>query len=142
LDFSESYEKYCGCGEGTILVETDGKEYPCLVFSPITLPKERLEALKTLDFSDPATFIDDKCRKCILRKGCNKCYGMSFLQTGNPAYAPPFNCAAYKVQILANCILQKKMLELGLIDEPDATRQTNTLRFLKLLFNNLSAKQK
>ncbi len=142
LDLSNEYKKYCGCGEGTVLVETDGKEYPCPVFSPITLPKERLETLSTLDFLDQETFIGDKCKKCLLRKSCNKCYGMSFLQTGNPAYVPSFNCAAYKIQVLANCILQEKLLKRNLIKEQDKEHLFNTLSIIKLIFNHSTIKQK
>lgn len=142
LDLSNEYKKYCGCGEGTVLVETDGKEYPCPVFSPITLPKERLETLSTLDFLDQETFIGDKCKKCLLRKSCNKCYGMSFLLTGNPSYVSSFNCAAYKIQVLANCILQEKLLKRNLIKEQDKEHLFNTLSIIKLIFNHSTIKQK
>lgn len=140
LDMSNKYEKYCGCGEGTILIETNGDEYPCPVFSPVTLPNERLESLKALDFTNPETFIDDKCKKCLLRKGCNRCYGMSFLQTGNPAFVSSFNCAAYQMQVLANCILQKKLLQKRLIKEQDEEQLTNALNALELLFNHSNSK--
>lgn len=136
LDCSGTYEKYCGCGEGTVLIESDGTVYPCPVFSPITQPKERLEALKTLDFNDPATFIGNKCKQCLLHKGCNKCYGMSFLLTGNPSYVSPFHCAAYKIQVLANCILQQKLMECKLLKTQDTKSMAYILNVMKIIFNH------
>ena len=138
LDFSDSYEKYCGCGEGTLLIESDGTEFPCPVFSPISLPKERLEALKGMDFADPSMFVGDMCKKCLLRKGCIKCYGMSFIQTGNPAYVSPFNCAAYKIQVLANCVLQEKMMERDLLNSQEKKNMANVLRAMRIIFNHSS----
>ena len=138
LDTSSNYKKYCGCGEGTILIDTDGREYPCPLFSPISLPKERIDSLKNLDFTNPDVFIDEKCRRCLLRSTCPKCYGMSYKQTGDPAFVPSFNCAAYKIQVLANCILQKKLLQNNQIAEEKITALCKVLDVLNLLFNHLS----
>lgn len=135
LDSSSDFEKYCGCGEGTILIDTNGEVYPCPVFSPIALPKERIDSLTEINFLDPETFIDIKCKTCLLRKNCPKCYGMSFKQTGNPAYVSSVQCAAYKIQVLANCILQRKLLQKNLISEDERESIINALNLLKMLFN-------
>lgn len=135
LDASGKYEKYCGCGEGTILIETDGRVYPCPVFSPITLPADRLEVLDEIDFSNPDNFNDPKCNKCLLHRSCPKCYGISFLLSGDPAFVPPFNCIAYRIQVLANCILQKKLLQGDRIPEDKKNSLSKILHILELLFN-------
>ena len=94
--------------------------------------------LKGMNFADPSMFIGDKCKKCLLRKGCIKCYGMSFIQTGNPAYVSPFNCAAYKIQVLANCVLQEKMMERDLLNSQEKKNMANVLRAMRIIFNHSS----
>lgn len=136
LDTSSKYKKYCGCGEGTILIDTDGEVYPCPVFSPISLSGERIASLKNIDFSNPDNFIDRKCRSCLLRTACPKCYGMSYKQTGNPAYVSSFNCAAYKIQVLANCILQRELLKRNIMQEQDKTDLRKVLDILEILFDS------
>ena len=136
LDTSSDYKKYCGCGEGTILIDTNGERYPCPVFSPVSLPKERLASLKNIDFSDPDNFIDRSCKNCLLRTTCPKCYGMSYKQTGNPAYVSSFNCSAYKIQVLANCILQRELLKRNVLPKQDNAILYRMLDILEILFNN------
>lgn len=136
LDTSSKYKKYCGCGEGTMLIDTDGEVYPCPVFSPISLSKERIASLKNIDFSNPDNFIDRKCRCCLLRTACPKCYGMSYKETGNPAYVSSFNCVAYKIQVLANCILQRELLKKNVLQKQDNAILYNMLEMLEILFNN------
>lgn len=135
LDTSEEHGKYCGCGEGTTLIDIDGKEYPCPVFSPITLPKERLESLDKIDFSNPELFMDSKCGKCLLKRTCPKCYGINYLLTGDPCKGSTFSCRAFRTQVLANCILQQRMLEKGLIPEIDRKPLQNVLQLILGLFN-------
>ncbi len=133
LDFTRSYEKFCGCGVSTTLFDGDGKEYPCPVFSPITLSKERLDSLSTIDFYDTDSFISKECKKCVLHRSCPKCYGMNFVQTGNPAIQNAFYCKAYKIQLLANCILTEYLLCQGFITGELAERNRNVLRILQYI---------
>lgn len=135
LDTSEDYGKYCGCGEGTILIDIDGKVYPCPVFSPITLPKYLLEGLNKIDFSNPKLFMDSKCGKCLFKRTCPKCYGINFLLTGDPGKVSSFGCSAFRIQVLANCILQQRMLEKGLIAENDRVPLQKVLQLILALFN-------
>lgn len=116
IDLSCSYAKHCGCGEGTSLINIDGKTYPCPVFSPSTLPRELLEGLDKIDFTDVLTFVPQPCRRCVLHRACPKCYGMNYLHAGKVDYFNAFNCRAYKIQVLANCILQQELLENKKID--------------------------
>lgn len=110
IDLSYSYTKHCGCGEGTSLVDVDGKTYPCPVFSPSTMPHELLKDLEKIDFTDVLTFVPQKCRRCVLHRACPKCYGMNYLHTRKMDYFNEFNCRAFKIQVLANCILQQELL--------------------------------
>lgn len=116
VDTSCTYVKHCGCGEGTSLVDTNGAIYPCPVLSPITLSKNQLDSLKEIDFSDVNQFISEECKKCVLHRTCPKCYGMNFLSTGKVNSFDQFGCSAFKIQVLANCILQEKLVESGLCE--------------------------
>ncbi len=110
VDFSFSVSKHCGCGEGTSLVDVDGTSYPCAVFSPVTMTSDFLKNMKDIDFSDYNAFTPDECKKCLLHRACPKCYGMTFLQTGKVNAFDDFKCSAFKIQVLANCYMQQKLL--------------------------------
>lgn len=131
VDFSLSHVKHCGCGEGTSLVDIDGSEYPCPVFSPSTMREDILEALKDIDFTDINKFVPEECRNCILHRACPKCYGMNFLKTGKINYFNRFGCKAFKIQVLANCILQEQLHKDGLCENHD--RMLATLHLLNAI---------
>lgn len=111
IDLSFSYTKHCGCGEGTSLIDVDGKTYPCPVFSPSTMSHELLESLEHIDFTDVLTFVPQECRRCVLHRACPKCYGMNYLHTKRIDYFNEFNCRAFKIQVLANCVLQQELVK-------------------------------
>lgn len=119
IDLSYSYTKHCGCGEGTSLINVDGKTYPCPVFSPSTMSHELLEGLEDIDFTDVLAFVPQKCRQCVLHRACPKCYGMNYLHTGKIDSFNEFNCRAFKIQVLANCILQQELLKYKAIEDKE-----------------------
>ena len=61
---------------------------------------------------------------------------MSYKETGNPAYVSSFNCVAYKIQVLANCILQRELLKKNVLQKQDNAILYNMLKMLEILFNN------
>lgn len=115
LLFSKEYRKYCGCGEGTTVIDTDGTRYPCIMFAPLTLPKERFEQIRNMDFGDESLFQSKECSLCLLRNLCPRCYGMSYLSYGDVKKQDSFMCQAFKIQFLSNCSFLQKMIEKGLV---------------------------
>lgn len=119
IDLSYSYTKHCGCGEGTSLIDVDGKIYPCPVFSPSTMSRDLLDGLENIDFADVLAFVPQKCRKCVLHRACPKCYGMNYLHASRVDYFNEFSCRAFKIQVLANCILQQERLKNGITENKE-----------------------
>jgi uncharacterized protein len=102
--------KYCGTGSGTELVDTDGKHYPCHIISPVTLNKEQMESVTSVDFSDRTCFSNEICETCMLVNSCPNCYGMNLLHTGNMKNRFQLLCQGFILQFMANCKLQAKLL--------------------------------
>lgn len=97
-------DKPCGCGEDLICIDTDGKEYACHMFAPITIGENKSDMAKSaLDFTQHEKFIDDMCRDCLLQATCTNCPGMNYITTGKVNKQDSFTCKANKVIFLANC---------------------------------------
>ena len=58
--------KRCGCGEDIVCVDTDGKEYPCQMYAPLSMSKQLFDTVKDIDFSDGKNFEIPECQQCIL----------------------------------------------------------------------------
>lgn len=108
------WKKRCSCGEGLVCYDTDGKPYPCHLFSPVTLDENQLNLFQrcNINFSDADTFADDKCEKCAIRRCCSRCYGMNFIYTGTVASAPYIFCRASQIEFFATCSLLYRRLRL------------------------------
>lgn len=135
LKLYDNNRKFCGCGEMMVCVDTNGEVYPCQMFAPITLPMDRVNKVKEINFNDHSFFINDKCAKCMLSLICPRCYGMSYKQTGDITFQQPFLCKAFKIQYLSNCKLIEELIKRN--PELDKTGEyTATLNFInRYLFN-------
>ena len=129
----DEHTKHCGCGEGTVLIDTDGKRYPCQMFAPITTDSEKVSEVLRKDFSDIENFIVEKCRHCVLRNCCSRCYGINFLEHGDMRKQSDYLCRTFKIQFLTNCYLAQRLLEEHLIEEEEEELR-ETLEIADLLF--------
>lgn len=104
---ADNWKKRCSCGSRLVCYDTDGKPYPCHLFSPITLNEKQLRLFqnRNINFSDIDIFVDDKCEKCAIRKCCSRCYGMNYLYTGSIASTPYIFCSASQIEFFATCSL-------------------------------------
>lgn len=104
--------KICGTGESMILVDVDGKEYPCPYFSTLTMPDSFLQSIKTIDFSNHDLFTDNDCKNnCYIYPICRGCYGDNFMSTGKVNKRSYQKCSLNQVFSKATAkLLAKKML--------------------------------
>lgn len=99
-----SIQRRCGTGtDDYIVYDCDGKAYPCHMFSPLVLPKEKLNFVSELQFLDNTTFQNPLCRNCVLQPICPTCYGLNFKRTGDPALKEAYYCRVFRSQVLAAC---------------------------------------
>lgn len=104
--------KTCSCGEDLVCVDWTGKSYACHLFSPVSITYDKAERSNIIyDFSNHKQFISDTCQKCMLRKVCNRCYGMNYLCTNDVTKPSPFHCSAFKIMFAANCRFRLRQAE-------------------------------
>lgn len=103
--------KICSCGEHLTCVDVDGREYACHLFSPVAMPREKADESRKIDFSCHENFRSEKCDNCRLRLMCTRCYGMSFMSSGNVNTTDPIDCASFKIIYIANCRHQLRLAE-------------------------------
>lgn len=107
----ESRQKKCGCGEQIVCIDTDGKEYACHLFAPITVQQSIAKASQQLNFVHYTDFENDVCRGCLLSPLCTTCYGMNFLTTGDITRQAPFTCQAFKIQFFIACDMNYRLAQ-------------------------------
>lgn len=87
--------KKCGSGVSMVVVDIDGKTYPCTYFSPLSMDNKLLEKVSQIDFHDNEAFVNQDCIKnCYLYPICNSCYAGNFVTTGSI-----FRCSYQKCEI-------------------------------------------
>ena len=92
--------KRCGCGEDIVCVDTDGKEYPCQMYAPISMSKQLFDTVKDIDFSDGKNFEIPECQQCILHSCCPACSGCNLKYNGAINKLDPFYCKAFVIQFM------------------------------------------
>ena len=108
-DKKRSYSgKQCHCGEDLVCIDINGAEYPCHLFSPVSITDtKRIEGIKSIVFSNHDAFNMNPCRDCYLNPICTvHCYGMNYKSYGSVSHNSPFHCHAFKLLFVENCRLQ------------------------------------
>lgn len=106
--------KQCFCGESLVCIDSDGKAYPCHLFSPISLTETEREGVPNICFTDYVLFNSGVCQKCFLNAICNNhCYGMNYKSFGTINKSSPFHCQAFKILFVENCRLQYRMAKIN-----------------------------
>lgn len=97
----------CGCGRAFKSYDIDGTDYPCQVFSPLSMNYELAGQARMLDFDHIEKDCQGVCASCMLRKLCMNCPGINFRDYGDCNRRSSFNCAQFKLFFLASCKLFK-----------------------------------
>ena len=110
--------KWCGCGTNMVTVDIDGKEYPCHLFLPSSMPNKI--NWNRLNFSDNHLFSDDECKRCLIKNICPTCYGINLVRENDVKKRDRNLCELYKILALANSYLKGLMIEKNIltIDNP------------------------
>lgn len=131
--------KKCGTGDNMIVVDCDGKKYPCIYFSPVTMNEYQLSWLTKQDLKDAELFIDKKClENCYFYPVCEGCYGDNFTSTGTLCSRSKQKCILNKLRIVAAANYQGQMLVMKLKHAHQLTpKEESTIKaILKINANN------
>lgn len=103
-------KKFCGTGTNMTCIASDGKKYPCHTFMPLTTGSSSIdiEAVYQILRADDTT--DDKCLGCPIIDKCPTCYGINFIERGNPILRGRVDCMMEKIRARASAYLLAKML--------------------------------
>lgn len=118
--YREPMRPTCGIGNDYVTVDTDGGVYPCHMFSSLALTQEQKERAAAFCMGERRDFDVPACKDCILRLVCPRCYGMSFLRTGDPFAVDINMCRLFRQQVKGACSYQiKRMAQLETMTEND-----------------------
>lgn len=104
--------KNCGIGgKGTCFYDVDGKKYPCVMCTPMTLSDDKLEALEKIDFENDNIFIDTSCNEsCFIYPICSNCSGSNYKRTGRFDIRDYSKCMIKKLEVLFCAELEGRKL--------------------------------
>ncbi len=120
---------YCGAGKHLVCFAADGRQFPCVRFSPICSSRP----------VDPGQFsirrVNEKCEKCVFERLCPTCEGHNFEVTGSCFARTDFHCEFFRLELLASaklCFLDERE-RLPLEGSNADSERENLTRVRKLL---------
>lgn len=108
--YQDQMHRRCGIGCNYDTVDLDGNIYPCHLFSSLALSAEEVMQAKEYRMGERDDFTVNSCTECILNPICPRCYGMSFLRTGDPFSVDHNLCRLFKHQVKGACSYQIKRM--------------------------------
>ena len=108
--YQDQMLRRCGIGCNYDTVDLDGKKYPCHLFSSLALSPAEIMHSEEYRMGERDDFTVISCTECILNPICPRCYGMSFLRTGDPFSVDQNLCRLFKHQVKGACSYQIKRM--------------------------------
>lgn len=106
-----NFKRWCGAGVTMRVYDVTGKLFPCHFFQEFAIGKEKSVLAEKIDFSDDGSFIDEKCKNCLLVPLCPTCYGYNYATTGDISKRDDGMCVLTKHCILAASYLAYQRLQ-------------------------------
>ena len=96
------WRKNCGIGgRGVRFYDIDGKCYPCVMCTPMTLTKDQINVLHTFDMEDDQLFVDSRCNQsCFIYPICSNCAGSNYKNRRNFSSRDYSKCMIKKLEVL------------------------------------------
>lgn len=133
----EKIDKYCGAGAKMICYDFDGESYPCHMFAPLSIGKEKAKQSRSLTFEQhiDCNMMNEECRSCPVIQLCPTCEGMNFDARGNVYARDRVYCQLIKAQILANSVFKYRQYSAGQLElsEEEEYRLLNNIRIIQTL---------
>ena len=129
----------CGVGVNVSIYDTDGKVYPCHLFLPIVTGEENIEnVIKSIDFENDSTLIDEHCLKCPIRNICRTCYGYNQLERGGVMNRNMTKCKMQLVEaeVISSFQIQYFLNKKSHLTKEDKLNLKAALTCYKLVHNN------
>ena len=129
----------CGVGVNVSIYDTDGKVYPCHLFLPIVTGEENVEnVIKSIDFENDSTLIDEYCLKCPIRNICRTCYGYNQLERGGVKNRNMTKCKMQLVEaeVISSFQIQYFLNKKSYLTKEDKLNLKAALTCYKLVHNN------
>lgn len=117
--------KQCGTGRNMAAYDVEGNIYPCQMFIPNTLDKNKWKEISEINFTkDISLFGNDECQGCVIHNICPTCYGDNYLKRGRIGARDKKLCKLMKTEKLAACDYKIRTL---LAKSPDRLTKTDYL---------------
>jgi len=89
--------RYCGAGHEMVVVDTDGKKYPCHRFIPWILGKE----FPITPINQQTRWKPEECNECKIVQSCPTCAGYNWEINNDSAVRTTYHCESHKMEVMA-----------------------------------------
>lgn len=113
---SDKAVRFCGAGRYMCSYDVDGRAYPCQFFMPLSIGEGKAANVKNIAFPNeiiPDEYLDEKCKRCVIRSACPNCFGANYASTGNIYSREDNMCRLTKIIMKARSFFRAKQWELG-----------------------------
>lgn len=98
--------RFCGAGHEMVVVDIDGKTYPCHRF----LPWVSGRSVTKTPLNCQKAWKPVECAQCKLIDSCPTCAGYNLEVNGDTGIRTTFHCEAYKAEVLSSATLEAMRL--------------------------------
>ena len=102
----DGYLRFCGAGHEMVMVDIDGKTYPCHRFSPWITGKPA--PVGPINFQKE--WRPEECNSCKLISICPTCAGFNWEINGDTGIRTRYHCDAFKIEFIASAKLEANRL--------------------------------
>ena len=120
-----------------ISYDVDGESYPCQLFMPLSVGREKADKSKSIHFYEdiiPDNLLAEDCRSCVIKALCPLCYGSNYIATGSIYSHDTSSCKLMKIIMKARSYLKGLMWQKGMLDLSDE-REALLLKSIHILQN-------
>lgn len=129
---AENVKRFCGAGHEMVVIDADGKKYPCHRFVPWITGRPA----PTDDANCQMAWKPEKCADCKLVLSCPICAGFNWEVYGDTGMRTTFHCDAFKLEVMASAKLEAIRLsqKLDNLDNLSTQEKLQTNKRLKAVW--------
>ena len=134
---TDKITRFCGAGHEMVVIDVDGKRYPCHRFLPWITNRNVPKG----DINCQTAWKPETCAQCKLVHSCPTCAGFNWEINGDTGIRTTYHCEAFKLEVMASCILEwkrmrRQMENIDSLPNEDKTRMERRLSAIWELIEN------
>lgn len=101
VDYPPEWKGACGAGCGFSVYDSEGKQYPCHLLSPLVSNEDQIDRIKQFTKEDFSNCLSVECKICPFVNSCSTCVGSNYIYRKNLSQRDKTHCLIMKLEVKA-----------------------------------------